>query len=153
MNPNITEGFSFFVDFICMRKYIYHLKFEPSIACKRAQSPPKMIFFSIFAEILQTNWNFHSKKKNCTIYMSVVLTRTTLKTETSLELHLRLVDTQLVLIYNHRTEKSFWTNILYSMITNFRVEFIVTHFKQTFYCKMSKLFLLKSSLNLSDYFT
>lgn len=96
---------------------------------------------------------FIRKKKNCTIYMSVVLTRTTLKTETSLELHLRLVDTQLVLIYNHRTEKSFWTNILYSMITNFRVEFIVTHFKQTFYCKMSKLFLLKSSLNLSDYFT
>lgn len=120
--------------------------------CKRAQSPPKMIFFLNICGNIADQLK-HSFEKNCTIYMAVVLTRTTLKTETSLELHLRLVDTQLVLIYNHRTEKSFWTNILYSMITNFRVEFIVTHFKQTFYCKMSKLFLLKSSLNLSDYFT
>lgn len=90
-----------------MRKYIYHLKFEPSIPCKRAQSPPKMIFFLNICGNIADQLKLSFEKKNCTIYMSVVLTRTTLKTETSLELHLRLVDTQLVLIYNHRTEKSF----------------------------------------------
>lgn len=95
MNPNITEGFSFFVDFICMRKYIYHLKFEPSIPCKRAQSPPKMIFFlNICGNIAdQLKLSFEKKKKKIVLFIwAAVLKPTTLKTETSLELHLRLVD-------------------------------------------------------------